>query len=268
MRKSTALRITLAVPFVLLGCGGNGRTEHVDALGPEAASNHAVVERAHPVGLEGPASLKRRRSFGSRRPLAGVKVAAGGERKESRLAAPLCCQGAWTRSPLVSMASLAAAGQRSRLTVTVPLENIDRHALMDALRTLHPSVHLGSSMAGAEQLVLAGKAEILVEVVDWIQYADRRMAHGTEMPVLQRIELQVVRAEECADFITELLGLRRANVGSARRCRSGRGWLSSTFDPRLLGDPAGRCLLVMAMPEDLGPISDLVAKLDQRAEFR
>jgi general secretion pathway protein D len=163
------------------------------------------------------------------------------------------------------------ASQVATQVVTVlHLPHTDVRQLGNSLRALtqDPSgaqnvVPVGNS----NSVILTGFASSVASLARILQLVDDESAKDIGVtPVFEVLPLEYAAAEDMADILEQLLEAARRNVQGARQqvaAQGATGQLANQGgETKILTYPRTNSLLVMALPEDMRNIKELVARLD------
>lgn len=159
------------------------------------------------------------------------------------------------------------------ITTVVPLRYANPTTLGNNLRTA-----LGSSGPGAGQesfmplqndaggaLLIQGFGPFVAWAVRLVRILDQEP--DLPEPVIEKIQLQEASAEEMAQLLQDLI---EETTGAQARPTRPRGAdataLLQEIPTKIIANPRDNSLLVMASPENLDKVKDLVAQLDTRLE--
>lgn len=158
------------------------------------------------------------------------------------------------------------------IRTVVHLPNTDVRQLVNSLRTVQTQNQQFDSMINAGQsnaIILTGFGSNVAATVKLLLLIDQasRIDEGVE-PIFDVIKLEFAAPEDVADIIEQLLEARskatqdlRRNIPVPAEGGSVGGGRAST-EAKILVDSRTSSLLIMAMPEDMPRIKDLVARLD------
>jgi len=160
--------------------------------------------------------------------------------------------------------------QPAALIITVlNFENIDTRQLQTQLRQLLVD-STGSQQivpAGEHSLIMQGFGSYIASLGKLLQLVDQYSAETTlALPVFDLIPLEFAAAEDVADLLEQLLEAQQEQVRNRPR-QAVEGAVSSLnpgqgMESKILVDARTNSLLVMALPEEMPRIKDLVARLD------
>lgn len=154
----------------------------------------------------------------------------------------------------------------------VHLPNTDVRNLVNSLRTVQTQNQQYDSMINAGQsnaIILTGFGSSVAAQVKLLLLIDQasRIDEGVE-PIFDVIKLEFAAPEDVADIVEQLLEARnKANQDLRRNIPvnaegGGPAGARASTDAKILVDSRTSSLLIMAMPEDMPRIKDLVARLD------
>jgi general secretion pathway protein D len=161
------------------------------------------------------------------------------------------------------------------ITTVLYLPNIDTRQLSTSLRAMLTDTNTQTLLpAGENSIILQGFGTYIASLARLLLIVDNESAEDEEvLPMFEVIPLEYATGRDVARILEELLGqLRR----SAQQSRSRRGRRQGPADQQgisgtleagditttILVDGRTNSLLVMAMPEEMPYIKDLVARLD------
>ncbi|TAJ24928.1 MAG: hypothetical protein EPO68_00685 [Planctomycetota bacterium] len=158
------------------------------------------------------------------------------------------------------------------IRTVVHLPNTDVRQLVNSLRTVQTQNQQYDSMINAGQsnaIILTGFGSNVAATVKLLLLIDQasRIDEGIE-PIFDVIKLEFAAPEDVADIIEQLLEARNKASQDLRRNMpvpaEGGGVTGSraSTEAKILVDSRTSSLLIMAMPEDMPRIKDLVARLD------
>lgn len=150
------------------------------------------------------------------------------------------------------------------------LPNTDVRTLTNSMRAMLTDANTQSiiPVGNSNSLILTGFGSQVAALARMLLLVDEASAvEDPIVPVFEVIPLEFASADEIADTIEELLEAGRRAATGANRAREGAagptGQLQQgTTETRIMVDPRTNSLLVMAMPDDMPRIKELVARLD------
>ena len=160
------------------------------------------------------------------------------------------------------------------ITTVLNLPNIDVRQLSTSLRGLLTDTNTQTLLAaGDHSVILQGFGSYIASLARLLLIVDAESAEPEDaLPIFEVIPLEYAAAEDVADLLEDLLDqLRRAERqgrGRSRRNQGGEGQgvsgplVGGEVETTILVDARTNSLLVMAMPEEMPRIKDLVARLD------
>src|SRR5262245_2055503 len=162
--------------------------------------------------------------------------------------------------------------QPASLIVTVlNFENIDSRQLQTQLRQLlvDNSGYQQVVPAGDRSLILQGFGSYIASLASLLKLVDEYSAQtALTLPVFDLIPLEFAAAEDVADLLEQLLEAQRDQVNRRPRPQvEGAQGVSGVLpgqeiESKILVDGRTNSLLVMAPPDEMPRIKDLVARLD------
>ncbi len=155
------------------------------------------------------------------------------------------------------------------ITTVLHLPNVDARTLQTQLRALiTDTTTQGMIAAGEHSVILQGFGSYIYSLAKLLELVDSESVGEEEIPpVFDVIPLEFAAAEDVADLVEQLLEAQRTSSRTQSRPRSegqGPGGLlqNQGVESRILVDGRTNSLLVMAMPDEMPRIKDLVARLD------
>jgi general secretion pathway protein D len=155
------------------------------------------------------------------------------------------------------------------ITTVLNFQNLDARALQTNLRALVVDTNTQTLVpAGEHALIMQGFGSYIASLAHLLRLVDEYSAETSlAQPVFDLIPLEFAAAEDVADLIEQLLEAQQEQVNRRPRPQvEGQGVsgvLQGTgFEPKILVDGRTNSLVVMALPEELPRIKDLVARLD------
>ena len=153
--------------------------------------------------------------------------------------------------------------------LVLTFENIDSRQLQTQLRQLLVD-NSGSQQivpAGEHSLIMQGFGSYIASLGKLLQLVDLYSVETSlALPVFDLIPLEFAAAEDVADLLEQLLEAQQEQVRNRPR-QAVEGQVSSlgagqSMESKILVDARTNSLLVMALPEEMPRIKDLVARLD------
>ncbi len=152
------------------------------------------------------------------------------------------------------------------ITTVLHLPNVDVRQLGNSLRTLSPDATMMQAipLADTNSIILQGFASNIVSLARLLEIVDRESAIDTDIvPTFDVIPLEFAAAEDVADVLEQLLEAGRNNLRQPQQAQGATGALrQGQGEVRILTYPATNSLLVMALPDDMQNVKELVARLD------
>ena len=156
------------------------------------------------------------------------------------------------------------------ITTVLTLPNTDVRQLTTSLRPLMPDQSTQSMLnaGSSNSLILQGFGTNVVHLTRLLRIIDEHSAAEDDvLPVFDVIPLEFANADDVAEVIDQLLEASRQvidaqsrarpqDAGAPNRLRTGQA------EAKILTNPRTNSLLVMALPEDIPRIKNLVARLD------
>ena len=162
------------------------------------------------------------------------------------------------------------ADQPATLVTTVlHLPNVDVRQLSTSLRGLLTDTNTQSLIAAGENsVILQGFGSYVVSLAQLLRLVDKESAIKNEVsPVFDVLPLEFAAPEDVADLLEQLLesnnrggGVRRVQGVEQQGVSGVLG--GGEIETKILVDGRTQSLLVMAMPDEMPRIKDLVARLD------
>jgi general secretion pathway protein D len=153
------------------------------------------------------------------------------------------------------------------ITTVVNLPNSDARALANSLRALagtNPNQNM--LPAGINSLILTGFGSSVYELAQLLYLIDESSAiEEPTPPVFDRIPLQFAVAEDVQKIVDELLQASQQITEEALRAAEGQAQAPrprQTTTAKILIEARTNSLVIMAMPDDMPSIKDLIARLD------
>lgn len=161
--------------------------------------------------------------------------------------------------------------QPATLIMTVlSFQNIDTRQLQTQLRQLlvDPTGSQNVVPAGERSLIMQGFGSYIASLAQLLKLVDDYSAtDALESPVFDLIPLEFAAAEDVADLLEQLLEAQQEQLRNRPRQQiEGQGVSSALqnndVESKILVYARNNSLLVMAMPDDMPRIKDLIARLD------
>ena len=156
------------------------------------------------------------------------------------------------------------------ITTVITLKNIDTRQLTTSLRGLLTDTNTQTLLsAGDRSVILQGFGSYIASLAQLLKIVDEESAIADDVqPVFDVIPLEFAAPEDVAALIEELLEAQNSarNLNNRNRQVGGEGVAGTLrgneVEAKILVDARTNSLLVMAMPEEMPRIMDLVARLD------
>jgi len=161
--------------------------------------------------------------------------------------------------------------QPATLIMTVlSFQNIDTRQLQTQLRQLlvDPTGSQNVVPAGERSLIMQGFGSYVASLAKLLKLVDEYSAQDAlETPVFDLIPLEFAAAEDVADLLEQLLEAQQEQLRNRPRQQvEGQGvsgaLQNNDVESKILVYARNNSLLVMAMPDDMPRIKDLIARLD------
>ncbi len=155
------------------------------------------------------------------------------------------------------------------ITTVIDLPHTDVRQLQNSLRQMFTDAQTQQIMAigNSNSLLITGFGSDVAGIVRMLRFVDDASKNlAGQLPVFETITLEYRSAEEIADVLEELLEASRRAVQARGQVQAAQGVTaplqSGNAESKIMVDPSANALIVMAMPEDLPRIKELVARLD------
>ena len=153
------------------------------------------------------------------------------------------------------------------ITTVVNLPNTDVRSLSNTMRQLiaDPNTQQMIPAGSSNSFVLTGFGSQVAALARMLKIIDEASAIEVIEPEFQLIRLEYASADEIATLVEELLDFSSqvSNRGQGNTPQGPTGALSrGQSEVKILVDPRQNSLLVLALPEDMPRIRDLIAQLD------
>ncbi len=156
------------------------------------------------------------------------------------------------------------------ITTMVTLPNTDVRTLSNSMRAMvtDPNTMQVIPVGNSNSLIITGFGSSVVALVRMLELVDEASAaEAPELPEFEVIPLEFAAAEEIADTISELLEFSVTSVQNAQRQQQAAQGVTGaiaagTTETKVMVYERTNALLVMAMPDDMPRIKDLIARLD------
>lgn len=151
----------------------------------------------------------------------------------------------------------------------VDLPHVDARQLSTSLRQMFPDQQTQSILpVSGSSLILTGFGSDVAAMVRMLKFVDKAAQdQAVVLPEFEMIPLEFASAEEVADTLTDLLeASRRATQARGAQVAQQQGATGALqtgqTESKIMVDERTNSLLVMAMPDDMPRIKELVARLD------
>jgi general secretion pathway protein D len=155
------------------------------------------------------------------------------------------------------------------ITTIVDLPNTDVRTLSNSMRTMFTDQNTQQiiPVGNSNSLIITGFGSIVASIVRMLKLVDdASKAQSGLVPEFEVIPLEFASAEEISETISDLLEASRRALQSRTQVAGAQGVTaplqSGSNESKIMVDPRTNSLLVMAMPDDMPRIKELVARLD------
>jgi len=156
------------------------------------------------------------------------------------------------------------------ITTMVTLPNTDVRTLSNSMRAMvtDPNTMQVIPVGNSNSLIVTGFGSNVAALVRMLELVDEASAaEAPELPEFEVIPLEFAAAEEIADTISELLDYSTQVAQQGQRNQQQAAGVSGalsagTTETKVMVYERTNALLVMAMPDDMPRIQELVARLD------
>lgn len=155
----------------------------------------------------------------------------------------------------------------TQILTVLHLPNTDVRTLGSSLRGLNPGTEQGiMPVANTQSVVLRGLAPSVVATARILKLVDELAGNDTGItPMFEVIKLEWAAAEDLSDILEQLLEARKREAQTQRQAnpQGATGQINNGGgESKILTYSRTNSLLVMALPEDMAAIKELVARLD------
>jgi general secretion pathway protein D len=156
------------------------------------------------------------------------------------------------------------------ITTVVDLPNTNVRDLSNSMRQMFqdPQSQQIIPVGQSNSLIITGYGSNVVSIVRMLKFVDEASGrHVADVPEFDVLPLEFASADEIADTVSDLLDAsRRASqtraTGQAQAVGATANLQSNQAESKIMVDRRTNSLLVMAMPDDMPRIKELVARLD------
>lgn len=153
------------------------------------------------------------------------------------------------------------------ITTVISLPNTDVRQLSNSMRTMITDANTQQMLpaGNTNSMVLVGFGSNVVALAKMLMIVDEASKVEPVTPVFEVIPLEYAAADELASTVEELLdaSTRVVQQGQRQQPQGATGQLQQgTTEAKIMVDPRTNSLLVMAMPDAMPDIKELVARLD------
>ncbi|MBL6755480.1 MAG: hypothetical protein ISQ11_03645 [Planctomycetes bacterium] len=151
------------------------------------------------------------------------------------------------------------------ITTVVSLPNTDVRQVSNSMRSMitDPNTQQMLPAGNSQSMVLVGFGSNVVALANMLKIIDDASQTEVIPPEFDVIKLEYASAEDIAATVEELLEAANQNRTSAPQAQGPQGALNrNQGEAKILTESRTNSLLVMAMPEEMPRIKELVARLD------
>jgi general secretion pathway protein D len=154
------------------------------------------------------------------------------------------------------------------ITTVVTLPNTNVRDLSNSLRALTPDQATQNMLpaGSSDSLILTGFGTNIWQLAQLLYLINEKSAVADPiLPVFDRIKLEFADAEDAADIVEQLLEARREAEQQAVQNRGPEAppvRTQNTTSAKIIVEKRTNSLFVMAMPEELPSIKELIARID------
>jgi general secretion pathway protein D len=155
------------------------------------------------------------------------------------------------------------------ITTVVDLPNTDVRTLSNSMRAMFTDQNTQNiiPVGNSNSLIITGFGSVVASIVRMLKLVDdASRAQSGLVPEFEVIPLEFASAEEISETISDLLEASRRALQARGTAAAGQGVTSplqsQSSEAKIMVDPRTNSLLVMAMPDDMPRIRELVARLD------
>lgn len=150
------------------------------------------------------------------------------------------------------------------ITTVLTLPNLDVRNLSNSLRAMLTDTSTEQMLpaGNSDSLVLTGFGSNVWQKAQLLQLIDRESAVEEPIqPVFDQVKLEFAAPEDVVDIVEQLLEAKRGGTATPNRNPDGSP-APADIEPKLIVEGRTSSIIIMAMPEDMPAIKDLVASLD------
>jgi general secretion pathway protein D len=156
------------------------------------------------------------------------------------------------------------------VTTVIDLPNTDVRTLSNSMRTMFTDANTQQiiPVGNSNSLIITGFGSNVASIVKMLRFVDNAAANtGNIVPEFEVIPLEFASAEDISETLGDLLDAsKRATQTRAQGQQQATGVTgalnTNQGEAKILTDPRTNSLLIMAMPDDMPRIKELVARLD------
>jgi general secretion pathway protein D len=150
------------------------------------------------------------------------------------------------------------------ITTVLTLPNLDVRNLSNSLRSMLTDTNTEQMLpaGNSDSLVLTGFGSSVWQKAQLLWLIDRESALEEPIqPVFDQVKLEFAAPEDVVDIVEQLLEAQRGGQQNQNRNPDGTP-APADIEPKLIVESRTSSIIIMAMPEDMPAIKDLIASLD------
>jgi general secretion pathway protein D len=155
------------------------------------------------------------------------------------------------------------------ITTVIDLPNTDVRTLSNSLRQMFSDQQTQQiiPVGNSNSLIITGFGSDVAAIVKMLRFVDDASLRAAgDLPIFETIQLEFASAEEISNTLDELLDASRRAVTGRSQVQQATGVSAQiqggNTESKIMVDPRTNSLIVMAMPNDMPRIKELVARLD------
>jgi general secretion pathway protein D len=155
------------------------------------------------------------------------------------------------------------------VTTVIDLPNTDVRTLSNSMRTMFTDANTQQiiPVGTSNSLIITGFGSNVASIVKMLRFVDQAAAANSSLvPEFEVIPLEFASAEEISETLGDLLEASKRATQVRAQGQQAQGVTGAIQvgqgETKILTDPRTNSLLVMAMPDDMPRIKELVARLD------
>lgn len=154
------------------------------------------------------------------------------------------------------------------ITTMLTLPNTEVRALTNALRPLlDANTQNFLPAGGSNSVLLTGFGASIYQFAQLLFAIDRDSAvETTRTPIFESVRLEFAAAQDVSGIVSELLQARSEAMRQVNRPRAVEGGAPQAprteVEPKLVVEPRTNSLIIVALPEEMPNIKELIARLD------